>query len=146
MNDPFDLERFVTAQNGQLDDILAELRQGRKTSHWIWFVFPQVKGLGNTYNANHFGISSLAEAEAYLQHPLLGQRLLACTALVMNAEKRSLEEIFGSIDSIKFRSSMTLFAQLGKGHPIFAQALAKYCDGKPDRLTLEMLGKGRETD
>lgn len=104
----------------------------------MWFVFPQLKGLGRSWMAEEFGISSLAEAEAYLQHAILGPRLRECTRLVNSVEGRSVEQIFGSIDSMKFRSSMTLFAQVSPGNEIFVSALEKYFDGKTDRRTLEL--------
>lgn len=140
MNDPFDLLRFVRAQEPEFETIRSELQQGRKTGHWIWFVFPQLKGLGSSANSNYFGISSRAEAEAYLKHPILGPRLLECTALVNALEDRSIEAILGGIDSLKFRSSMTLFAEAGPDEKIFMQALEKYFGGEPDRRTLDLLG------
>ena len=109
--DPFDLRRFVDAQAGVYDSVLAELRAGRKRSHWMWFVFPQLRGLGHSSMALHFGISSTAEAEAYLGHPILGPRLRECTRLVNLIENRSIAEIFGYPDNLKFCSSMTLFAR-----------------------------------
>ena len=105
----------------------------------MWFIFPQLRGLGSSWNAEYFGIVSLAEAEAYLEHPILGQRLRDCTGLVNVAEGRTAEAIFGGIDSVKFRSSMTLFAEASESGEIFEQALAKYFGGAPDRLTLEKL-------
>lgn len=140
MNDPFHLVRFVSAQEPEFETIRSELQQGRKTGHWIWFVFPQLKGLGSSANSNYFGISSRAEAEAYLKHPILGPRLLECTALVNALEDRSIEAILGGIDSVKFRSSMTLFAEAGPDEKIFKQALEKYFGGEPDRRTLDLLG------
>lgn len=139
MNDPFHLQRFVDAQNPEYDSVLAELRRGRKSTHWMWFVFPQLKGLGSSPNATYFGISSRAEAEAYLAHPVLGPRLRECTALVNQAQPSSIEEIFGSIDSIKFRSSMTLFAEAARANSAFHEAIHRYFDGKPDSLTLRRL-------
>src|ERR1035441_10308601 len=136
MNDPFDLERFLEAQSPVFEDVRAELRRGAKEGHWMWFVFPQIKGLGHSGMAQKFGISSRAEAEAYLAHPIVGSRLTECTRLVNLAEGRSIEEIFGDIDSLKFRSSMTLFAQVAGENAVFAAALDKYFGGQPDKLTL----------
>ena len=139
MSDSFDLQRFVDAQNPLFEEVLAELRRGRKESHWIWFVFPQLKSLGRSAMAKRFGISSRDEAQAYLAHPILGPRLIECTRLVNLVEGRSVEEIFGTVDTIKFRSSMTLFAQVAGDMSIFADALGKYYAGRADQLTLELL-------
>lgn len=140
MTDPFKLQRFVDAQNPVFDEVRAELREGLKQGHWMWFVFPQLKGLGRTWMADHYGISSKAEAEAYLADPVLGPRLIECTRLVNLVEGRTPEEIFGGVDTLKFRSSMTLFAHVaGEGSP-FAEALRKYFGGQPDPLTIERLG------
>jgi uncharacterized protein (DUF1810 family) len=138
-NDPYDLERFVIAQNPVYDDVVAELRAGSKESHWMWFVFPQLRGLGSSSMANRYGISSREEAEAYLQHPILGARLRECTRLVNQVEGRSVEQIFGYPDDLKFRSSMTLFAQAASGNEGFLQAIEKYFGGKPDQRTLNLL-------
>jgi uncharacterized protein (DUF1810 family) len=145
MDDPFNLERFVKAQNPEFDGVLSELRQGCKMGHWMWFVFPQLKGLGSSSDADYFGISSRAEAKGYLKHPILGQRLRECTTLVNLVEGRSIDQIFGGIDSVKFRSSMTLFAKIGPDREIFEKALEKYFNGKADRLTLDRLGRRQET-
>jgi len=139
VNDLFDLERFVTAQDPVFESVLSELRQGLKTGHWIWFVFPQLRGLGSSWMANHYGISARAEAEAYLQHPILGRRLIECVSLVNRIEDRSIQEIFGKIDALKFRSSMTLFAEAGLDQGVFIEALAKYFGGQADRQTLDRL-------
>jgi uncharacterized protein (DUF1810 family) len=139
MTDPYDLEPFVDAQNPVFEQVLAELRAGRKQSHWMWFVFPQLKGLGHSSMASKYGISSLATAEAYLQHSVLGPRLRECTHLVNLVEGRSIEQIFGYPDDLKFRSSMTLFAQAGSDNAVFVGALKKYFGGEPDRWTLEKL-------
>ena len=139
MNDSFNLERFVDAQNPDFEMVRSELRRGRKESHWIWYVFPQLKELGSSSMAQEYGILSRAEAEAYLAHPMLGSRLIECTRLVLLVEGRSIEEIFGDVDAQKFRSSMTLFAQVA-GHPgVFVEALHKYCAGRADQLTLDRL-------
>lgn len=139
MSDAFDLARFVNAQNSVFDEVRAELRRGDKEGHWMWFVFPQLKGLGHSRMSQRFGISSRAEAEAYLVHPILGPRLRECTELVTLVEDRSVEEIFGEVDALKFRSSMTLFAQVAAQGSVFTGALQKYFSGKPDQLTLDRL-------
>jgi uncharacterized protein (DUF1810 family) len=139
MNDSFDLERFVDAQRSIFEKVQAELRRGRKDTHWMWFIFPQFKGLGSSGMAQKYGISSRAEAEAYLTHPVLGSRLIECTQLVTLVESRSIEEIFGDVDARKFRSSMTLFAQVAGDNRVFEDALDKYFAGRADRLTLERL-------
>ena len=137
----FDLDRFVTAQAESFATALAELRVGRKRSHWMWFVFPQLRGLGRSPTAIFYGIDSLREAQAYLAHPLLGQRLVECTRAVLATEEASLNAIFGSPDDMKFRSSMTLFAQAGVPPPNdFSAALDRFCDGRPDRRTLDLIG------
>ncbi len=143
MNDPYDLERFVAAQNPVYGQVCLELRRGRKESHWIWFVFPQLKGLGHSWMANKFGISSLDEAEAYLRHPILGARLRECARLVNLIEEHRIEEIFGDPDDLKFRSSMTLFAQATSDNRVFVDALEKHFGGQLDGLTLEQLGLRR---
>lgn len=139
MSDSFDLERFLDAQNPRLEEVRAELRRGDKEGHWMWFVFPQLKGLGHSWTAYKFGISSRAEAEAFLAHPILGSRLIECTRLVNLVEGRSIEEIFGDVDTLKFSSSMTLFAQVAGDSSVFADALRKYFAGRADRLTLDRL-------
>jgi uncharacterized protein (DUF1810 family) len=145
MTDPFNLQRFIDAQNSELESVRSELRQGCKRGHWMWFVFPQLRGLGNSSTANYFGISSSAEAEAYLKHPILGQRLLECTLLVNSVEGRSIEAIFGGIDAMKFRSSMTLFTEVGRDREIFGDALEKYFNGEADQLTLSLLRSNQGT-
>ena len=137
--DPFNLDRFVSAQESVFDEVCAELRIGEKTSHWMWFIFPQIRGLGSSATAQKFAISSTAEAQAYLQHPVLGPRLLECTQLVNAVRGRSLLQIFGTPDDMKFRSSMTLFAHIAPATKEFERALAKYCRGEPDAKTLEIL-------
>jgi uncharacterized protein (DUF1810 family) len=139
-SDRYELGRFVEAQRGCFEQVCGELRAGRKRSHWMWFIFPQVQGLGLSPMAVRYGISSKDEAEAYLNHEILAPRLLQCTELVMLVEGRTIEEIFGRPDDLKFRSSMTLFATVSTDHAIFQQALEKYFAGEPDRLTLERLG------
>jgi uncharacterized protein (DUF1810 family) len=137
--DPYHLERFVRAQNRVFDQVLAELRAGYKSSHWMWFIFPQIRGLGRSPVSIEYAISSREEAQAYLQHPILGPRLKECTWLVLALEGRSVEDIFGSPDDMKFRSSMTLFAQVSPDDEIFQRALEKHFGGVPDRLTLDRL-------
>jgi uncharacterized protein (DUF1810 family) len=139
MPDPFNLERFVNAQNPIFDEVVSELRQGRKTTHWIWFIFSQLKGLGTSSMSARYGISSQPEAKAYLDHPILGPRLIECTEIVNAVEGRSIEEIFGGIDSVKFRSSMTLFSTVSQGNRIFQDALDKYFDGESDKHTVKLL-------
>ena len=138
---PHDLERFVTAQDPILDQVRDELRRGAKRSHWMWFVFPQLCGLGHSSIAHHYALASLEEAGAYLRHPVLGPRLLDCTALVLAAPDRTAHAIFGSPDDLKFRSSMTLFAEAAPDESAFHDALDRYFDGVSDRRTLELLGR-----
>jgi uncharacterized protein (DUF1810 family) len=139
MADEFDLQRFVKAQEPVVAQVARELAAGRKESHWMWFVFPQLKGLGHSAMARRFGLGSLDEARAYLVHPVLGPRLLAWTALVHRVEGRSANAIFGTPDDLKFRSSMTLFAAARPEEPAFRDALAKYFGGESDRRTIELL-------
>lgn len=139
MKDPHNLKRFLEAQNPLYSRVKAELRSGQKTGHWMWFIFPQLRGLGRSPMANEYGISSREEALAYLQHPILGERLRECTRLVHSVEGRSVNEIFGYPDDLKFRSSMTLFANVSPQDQIFKHALEKFFEGEPDRLTLQLL-------
>jgi uncharacterized protein (DUF1810 family) len=139
MADPFNLERFVHAQAPVYDQVRRELRAGRKESHWMWFVFPQIAGLGQSPMSLRFAISSLAEAAAYLAHPILGPRLRECARLALEVEGRSALDIFGPMDTMKFRSSATLFARAGHESPVFEQCLEKYFGGNPDPATLERL-------
>lgn len=141
MTDIYKLHRFLGAQEPVYDTVLAELRAGRKSSHWIWFIFPQIAGLGHSAMAQQFAIGSLDEAKAYLQHPVLGSRLRACTQLVLDVNGRSAEEIFGYPDYLKFRSCMTLFLTAAPDNTIFNNALLKYFDGKPDQSTLDILAQ-----
>jgi uncharacterized protein (DUF1810 family) len=134
--DPFNLQRFVDAQDGIYAQVLAELKKGSKETHWIWFIFPQIRGLGSSAMAEKFAISSQEEAAAYLADPLLGPRLRECTKLVNAVEGRSAYEILGDPDDLKFRSSMTLFATVAEDKRVFEQALKKYFDGEYDPLTL----------
>ncbi|MFM0667850.1 DUF1810 domain-containing protein [Paraburkholderia sediminicola] len=139
MDDPFNLQRFIDAQDPLYAQVCDELRNGRKRSHWMWFVFPQIHGLGTSAMAQRFAISSLAEADAYLRHPMLGERLRQSTQLVNVVEDRSIEEIFGYPDYLKFHSSMTLFERAAVDKEPFAEALGKYFHGQGDPLTLERL-------
>lgn len=139
--DPFDLKRFVDAQAAVYGNVVGELRDGRKRSHWMWFVFPQLRGLGGSPTAVHYGISSLDEARAYLGHALLGPRLRECTRLVTGVQGRSAAQIFGSPDDLKLCSSMTLFAHATEDDADFVAVLEKYYDGRQDELTLKRLGR-----
>ena len=139
MSDPHDLQRFIDAQNPVYDKVCSELRDGRKKSHWMWFVFPQIEGLGSSPMARKFAISSLAEAAAYLEHPVLGPRLTECAGLVNLVEGRSVEQIFGHPDDLKFRSSLTLFARASADNQVFVDALQKHFNGEFDPATLERL-------
>jgi uncharacterized protein (DUF1810 family) len=138
-NDPYDLQRFIKAQDPVCGAVCAELRNGRKESHWMWFIFPQLRGLGHSHMATKFGIASRQEAEAYLKHPILGPRLLECTRLVNLVEGRSIDQILGYPDDLKFKSSMSLFASVAPDEHVFKEALQKYFDGELDRLTLERI-------
>ncbi|MEQ1792992.1 MAG: DUF1810 domain-containing protein [Nitrospira sp.] len=140
MADGYNLQRFLDAQERTYDTVLDKLRAGRKSSHWIWLIFPQITGLGHSAMAQTFAIASLDEAKAYLQHPVLGPRLRECTQLVLNVNGRSAEEIFPYPDNLKFRSCMTLFMTATPDNTIFKDALLKYFGGKPDQLTLDLLG------
>lgn len=142
MSDPFELQRFVEAQARNYDDALAELKAGRKTSHWMWYVFPQIAGLGSSAMAQRYAIGSLAEAQAYLAHPVLGPRLRDCVAAVNAVRGRTAHEIFGSPDDIKFRSSLTLFAAAAPDEALFGRALSAYFAGEPDPRTLQALKRG----
>ena len=138
MTDPFDLERFLRAQEPVFRAVLAELGQGRKQSHWMWFVFPQIAGLGFSAMSQRYAIGSKAEAKAYLAHPVLGPRLIECTRLVLAVQGRTINAILGAPDDAKFRSSMTLFDAVSND-PVFDEALARYFAGARDRATLEIL-------
>jgi uncharacterized protein (DUF1810 family) len=140
MTDPFELQRFVNAQAPVYAQAMSELRSGRKRSHWMWFVFPQIAGLGHSAMAHRYAIASRDEAVAFLEHPTLGSRLRECTETVCGIEDRSIGEIFGSPDDVKFRSSMTLFEAVS-GDPIFRNALDKFCAGVRDRATMAILQK-----
>ena len=142
MDDPYRLDRFVAAQDrgGTYRQAVAELRAGRKRSHWMWFVFPQLAGLGSSPMAQEFAIGSLAEAQAYLAHPVLGPRLTECAQIMTAApEGSSASQILGPVDAVKLRSSMTLFAAAAPAEQAFSTVLTRYFDGKPDQATLERL-------
>ena len=134
-----DLVRFIAAQNKSYETALSEIRSGRKHSHWMWYIFPQLKELGYSQTAQYYAIENLAEATAYLQHPLLGKNLVRISKVVFELERKTAQEIFGSPDDLKLRSSMTLFAQVSDTHPVFRRIIDKYFDGKPDPITLELL-------
>ena len=135
--DPYDLQRFVDAQDadGTYRRATAELRNGRKDSHWMWFIFPQVAGLGYSHASRIYAISGLAEARAYLAHPVLGPRLIECAAILTGVAGRTAEQVFGEVDAVKLRSSMTLFMRAAPGEPAFGQVLGQYFDGVPDPAT-----------
>ena len=141
IDDPHDLQRFVNAQDSgaTYGRALAELRAGRKTTHWIWFVFPQLAGLGHSEMSRRYAISSLEEATAYLEHPLLGPRLRECAAALLRHSDLSAREILGPVDALKLRSSMTLFARAAPAETVFAQVLERYCDGEADAATERLL-------
>jgi uncharacterized protein (DUF1810 family) len=141
MSDPYGLERFVSAQDqgGTYDAAVAELRSGRKRSHWMWFVFPQVAGLGQSPISRRYAISSLAEAQAYLAHPVLGPRLVECARIVSELQAPNAEDIFGGIDAMKLRSSMTLFTRADPDNPVFGAVLDTYFRGRADEATDRLL-------
>lgn len=139
MNDPYNLQRFVDAQKAMFEQARAELSRGKKASHWMWFIFPQIRGLGASETAQFFAISSLAEAAAYIEHPVLGPRLRECARLVTAIEGKSIEHVFGYPDNLKFKSSMTLFARATPENGIFLEALKIYFGGEFDRQTLDRL-------
>lgn len=140
--DPFHLSRFVEAQAGDYAQALAEIRSGRKRSHWMWYVFPQYDGLGASAMAREYAIKSLAEAEAYLQHPVLGTRLRECAAAACDVKDRSAADIFGWPDDMKLRSCATLFAAVSEPGSVFHAVLDRFFDGEPDEKTLRLAGLG----
>jgi len=137
--DPFNLARFTEAQSGNYDHAVAELRRGQKTSHWMWFVFPQIAGLGQSATSRRYAIASLAEARAYLAHPVLGPRIRDCASILLGLSGRTANQIFGGIDAVKLRSSMTLFKLAEPGESVFLQVLDLYFDGAEDPATVERL-------
>ena len=139
----FDLERFISAQEPVYSTVVSELRDGRKASHWMWFIFPQIDGLGSSPTARHYAIRSLDEANAYLAQPILGPRLIECTGLVNTIDGKSLRDIFGSPDDMKFHSSVTLFSLIEPRASVFEEALGKYFGGDLDERTIAILGIAR---
>ena len=144
-NDPHDLDRFVRAQAQQYEQALAEIRSGRKRSHWMWYIFPQCEGLGSSSMSRRYSIKSLNEARAYLNHPVLGPRLVACTRAVLDVEGRSASELFGSPDDMKLQSCATLFACVSSSGSVFHQLLHKYFHDRRDVNTLRLLGLAHNT-
>jgi uncharacterized protein (DUF1810 family) len=142
-DDPHDLERFVQAQRSDYERALAELKRGRKTSHWMWYIFPQFDGLGYSSMSQRYSIKSVDEARAYLAHPVLGPRLLACADAVLGVDGRSALEILGSPDDMKLKSCATLFEHVSPPDSVFAQLLEKYCQGQRDGRTIELLNADR---
>ena len=142
-NDPFDLSRFVEAQADSYDQALAEIRQGRKRSHWMWYVFPQIDGLGFSAMSRRYSIKSAAEAAAYLNHPVLGKRLVACCEAALDVEGRSVREIFGSPDDMKLRSCATLFENVAPPGSVFGRLIEKYFGAGRDDATLRLLASSR---
>ena len=141
MSEEYDLDRFLEAQEDAYDAALDELKAGRKRSHWIWFVFPQMAGLGHSPTAQHYGIRSLEEAQAYLAHPILGARLHECLKALQLVETNDAREVFGDLDAMKFRSSLTLFAEADPGDAIIEAALDRWFGGTKDEKTLQLLGR-----
>lgn len=140
MKNPQNLSRFIKAQKSVYSDVLAELKSGRKRTHWMWFIFPQIAGLGFSPTAQLYAIKSLDEAREYLKHPILGARLLECSELVLAVKDRSISDIFGYPDDLKLRSAMTLFSCVAEKDSVFDAVLERYFDGKRDARTLELLG------
>jgi uncharacterized protein (DUF1810 family) len=138
--DPYELDRFIRAQEGVYDRVLAELRGGLKRTHWMWYIFPQIDGLGHSPTARQYAIKSLEEARRYLAHPVLGARLVECAESVLAVQGRSASEIFGYPDDMKLRSSMTLFALVAEPHSVFERVLDRYFQGKRDAGTLQIVG------
>jgi uncharacterized protein (DUF1810 family) len=139
VSDPFQLQRFVDAQAPVYADVLRELRAGRKTTHWMWFVFPQLAGLGHSATAQRYAISGRDEARAYVEHPVLGRRLIECASIVADLPTADAVAVFGPVDAQKLHSSMTLFATVAPGEPSFGAALARYFSGEPDEATIRRL-------
>ena len=143
LGDPYDLNRFISAQEGVYDRALAELRGGLKRSHWMWYIFPQIDGLGHSPTTRHYSIKSLEEARQYLAHPVLGARLVACTEAVLAVQGQSASDIFGHPDDWKLQSSMTLFELAAGPGSVFGRVLEKYYQGKQDSKTLQIVGKDK---
>jgi uncharacterized protein (DUF1810 family) len=146
MNDPYDLRRFLDAQEGDYERALAEIRSGRKRSHWMWYIFPQLDGLGFSPTAKRYAIKGIEEARAYLDHPVLGPRLLACAEAALGVEGKSATQVFGSPDDLKLRSSATLFAAVSPPGSVFERLLDKCYQGRPDDRTLHLLGRATGGD
>ena len=144
--DPYDLQRFVLAQSRDYDRALSEIKRGRKSSHWMWYIFPQIDGLGFSPTSRHYSIKSTEEAMAYLAHPVLGPRLKACAEAALGVEGRSAHDIFGSPDDRKLRSCATLFACVSPPESVFHRVLEKYFEGKQDRKTLGLIGIAPEAN
>ena len=142
--DPHDLDRFIQAQRNVYDQALAEIRSGHKRSHWMWFIFPQYAGLGSSPMSQQYAIKSLGEAEAYLQHPVLGPRLVECVEALLRIEDRSASEVFGTPDDMKLRSSATLFSVVTPAGSVFERLLDKYFDGQRDQRTLQLVAGGSQ--
>jgi uncharacterized protein (DUF1810 family) len=143
-DDPYDLDRFIRAQEDEYDQALAEISAGRKRSHWMWYIFPQLDGLAFSSTSKYYAIKGLEEARAYLAHPVLGPRLVACAEAALAVEGRSATAIFGSPDDLKLRSSATLFSRVSKPGSVFHRLLDKYYRGQPDERTLRLLGVEHE--
>ncbi len=139
--DPFNLNRFIAAQASIYQTALNELKLGQKRSHWMWYIFPQLRGLGRSTMAKYYGIKNLDEAQHYLNHPILGKRLLYCAETVLILKNRTISEILGYPDDLKFKSSMTLFSQVADSSPLFEANLTKYCQGESDQQTLQLLNR-----
>lgn len=139
MEDKYKLTRFLDAQNQVYLNALSEIRKGKKQTHWMWFIFPQLKGLGRSSTAQYYGITGLEEASAYLQHPVLGKHLVQIASALLESQGRTASDIFGSPDDMKLRSSMTLFSQVENTDPVFQKVLDKYFQGRPDELTLKIV-------
>lgn len=142
--DPFDLGRFLSAQESCYDAVLAELRSGQKRTHWMWYIFPQIDGLGHSPTAKHYAIKSMEEARQYLHHPVLGARLVECAEAVLAVKGRSVSEIFGYPDDMKLKSSMTLFARAAAAASVFDQVIDRYFQGERDGMTLRLLEELRK--
>jgi uncharacterized protein (DUF1810 family) len=139
VEDPYQLARFVAAQQGSYDQAVAELRRGRKTGHWIWYVFPQIAGLGMSPTSQRYAIGSLDEARAYLEHPVLGRRLVEAASVLLGNTESTAEQILGELDAMKVRSSMTLFQQAEPDEPVFGRVLDRFFEGIPDAETMRRL-------
>lgn len=143
-SDPYNLSRFIRAQEDDYEQALSEIRRGRKHSHWMWYIFPQFDGLGSSTTSKHYAIKSVREAEAYLGHPVLGPRLLRCAEAALAVEGLSASEVFGSPDDMKLRSCATLFASVSPAGSVFERLLDKFFEGVPDDKTIHLLGLGRD--